>query len=287
MGRGLGPGGLVVVPGCGTGSAGMSWASEVAAWAVWLRAAGRPETTIRLRRYQVLRFADVGPLDPWRTTTAQVVAWLGAAPWAVETKRSHRAALVAFFSWGQATGRVEENPAALAPPIRPAHHPPRPAPEDAVVEGLGAADVRTRLMVALAARMGLRRGEVARMRGDALAWDGRGWVCRVEGKGARVRVIPMPDDLAAAVRSRGPGWTFPGRDGGHLSPARVGELVSAALPEGWTAHTLRHRFATRAYAGSRDLLAVQDLLGHAKPETTRGYVLPPADAMREAMAWAA
>jgi site-specific recombinase XerD len=56
---------------------------------------------------------------------------------------------------------------------------------------------------------------------------------------------------------------------------------------GWTAHTLRHRFATVAYAGERDLLAVQVLLGHSKPETTRLYVLIPDASLRAAVAWAA
>jgi integrase/recombinase XerC len=51
--------------------------------------------------------------------------------------------------------------------------------------------------------------------------------------------------------------------------------------------TLRHRFATVCYAGERDLLAVQTLLGHSKPETTRQYVLIPDKSLRAAVAWAA
>ncbi|WP_420868971.1 tyrosine-type recombinase/integrase [Brachybacterium muris] len=53
---------------------------------------------------------------------------------------------------------------------------------------------------------------------------------------------------------------------------RVGELINEALPGTWSAHTLRHRFATEAYRGSRDLLLVQTLMGHSKPETTAIYV---------------
>jgi hypothetical protein len=47
------------------------------------------------------------------------------------------------------------------------------------------------------------------------------------------------------------GWLFPGDEDGHLSPRWVGKLMAGALPDHWTAHTLRHRFATRAYRGSR------------------------------------
>lgn len=48
--------------------------------------------------------------------------------------------------------------------------------------------------------------------------------------------------------------------------------MNAALPGHWTAHTLRHRFATEAYRRSHDLLLVQTLMGHSKPETTAMYV---------------
>ena len=45
---------------------------------------------------------------------------------------------------------------------------------------------------------------------------------------------------------------------GHLSAGRVGELVSELLPDGWTTHTLRHRFASAAYRADRDIRAVQE-----------------------------
>lgn len=36
------------------------------------------------------------------------------------------------------------------------------------------------------------------------------------------------------------------------------------MPNGWTAHTLRHRMASVSYAGTRDLLAVGAVLGHSR-----------------------
>ncbi|MDQ2740537.1 MAG: site-specific integrase, partial [Actinomycetota bacterium] len=51
-------------------------------------------------------------------------------------------------------------------------------------------------------------------------------------------------------------------------------------PDQWTMHSLRHRFASRAYAVDRDVLTVQDLLGHASPATTQRYVQLPDDAKR-------
>jgi integrase len=64
----------------------------------------------------------------------------------------------------------------------------------------------------------------------------------------------------------------------------VSKLLSRALPPGWTGHTLRHRLATAAYGGTRDLLAVSALLGHSRPETTQRYVRLPDDAIRAAVA---
>lgn len=47
-----------------------------------------------------------------------------------------------------------------------------------------------------------------------------------------------------------------------------------ALPDPWTAHCLRHAFATDLYAQTRDLVVVAEVLGHASTRTTERYVLP-------------
>ncbi len=135
-------------------------------------------------------------------------------------------------------------------------------------------------MLRLAAELGLRRGEVARVHSRDVLDDDGGWSLLVHGKGNRDRVVPMPDPLADAIRSRPAGYLFPGDDDGHLSPKRVGALVSGLLPPGVTMHALRHRFATRAYTVGRDLFAVQELLGHASPDVTRRYVLTTQAEMR-------
>jgi len=78
----------------------------------------------------------------------------------------------------------------------------------------------------------------------------------------------------------GAGFVFPGDDNGHMSPAWVGKLIARRLPEGWSAHGLRHAFATRLYHSTRDIFVVQRMLGHANPKTTQGYVLPLPDDLR-------
>jgi integrase len=79
------------------------------------------------------------------------------------------------------------------------------------------------------------------------------------------------------------GYLFPGRYGAGLSADVVGRTLSRLLGPGWSGHTIRHRFASSAYAAERDLRAVQELLGHSKPETTARYVQTPTHAKHAAV----
>ncbi|GAA1790105.1 tyrosine-type recombinase/integrase [Nocardioides hankookensis] len=256
-------------------------------WATWLRAANRSPDTIDLRTYQVRRVMRDIDVDPWSLTTEQLVVYLGSQSWQASTKRTYRASLRAFYAWAQATGRRADNPAALTPEITVPKKLPRPVPEAVLRDAIAAADDRVRLMLLLAATCGLRRGELARARLEDIVADLAGFSLVVHGKGRKQRLVPLPDGLAAVLRQLPPGYLFTsrawGRAGAPLSPARVGELVSEVLPPGWTCHTLRHRCATVAYAATKDLRAVQELLGHSKPETTMVYTLIHEDSVRAAM----
>lgn len=259
------------------------WEPEIKAWVGWLRAAGRPPTTIYLRTYHIRRIGLVFPTrSPWALTVEDLAGWLGVHDWSPETRRSYRASLRAFFGWGLITGRVVGNPAALLPVVKLPVGKPRPAPELVYRAALLRADDRERLMLRLAAMAGLRRGEISRVRGDDVEADLIGWSLRVVGKGSAVRLVPLLDELAADLAGFS-GWVFPGQDDGHLSAAHVGKLMSRLLGPGWTAHGLRHRFAARAYEPERDIRAVQMLLGHASVVTTQRYTPVPAGALRAAV----
>lgn len=260
------------------------------AWRQWMIAAGRPATTVNLRIYQIARFCESHP-EPFVCTTDELAAWLAGHNWSPETRRSWRAALKGFYRWAITTGRAVANPAADLPVVLVPAKRARPTPDAAIAAALVGADDRLWTMVNLGWRGGLRRGEIARVNGADLLEDEQGSALVVHGKGGKERIVPLPADVAARVRYRcrqdAAGWCFPGAIAGHLSPARVGELVAEALPGRWTCHTLRHRFGTNCYAATGDLFAVQELLGHAKPETTRIYVELPREALRAAVAWAA
>ena len=274
-----------------------AWLPLLAAWLQYLKAIGRPDTTIETRRQQLSQLARaLSPATPAEVTFDDLVEFHSSMAWALDTRRGHRNAAVAFFRWAHDTGRIPSNPATNMP-IVPASPPaPRPAPDRVVREGLATPSKRTQMMLRLSCEAGMRRAEVAQVSTTDVEDGSGGAMLRVHGKGGKVRRIPISDDLALAIE-RGPaghtpgapkaGFLFPGKEDGHLSARWVGTLCAGALPGGWTMHTLRHRFATRAYRGSRNLRAVQVLLGHTSVATTQRYTAVDEDEIRAAMMAAA
>ncbi len=264
------------------------WPVEIAAWTTWLRAAGRPPTTIYLRTYQLRRFAAAYPqCHPWQLTVDELASWLGSFDWKPETRRSYRASLRTFYDWAHITGRIAVNPARLLPTIKLPKPKPRPAPDAAYEAALEQAGPREWMMLRLAGNAGMRRAEIAQAHSDDLWQDLTGHSIRIVGKGGRVRNVPLLDDIAAELLTWPAGYLFPGAIDGHLSPAHVGKVVSRLLPPGWTAHNLRHRFGARTFAAERDIRAVQELLGHANLNTTQIYTPVPDGALRAAVQAAA
>lgn len=218
--------------------------------------------------------------SPWQLTGAQLVAYAGAQDWAPETRRGRRSTFRSFWAWGIEDGRATVNAAAALPSVKPGQPRPRPAPEQAYRAALMAATPREALMLRLAAEVGMRRAEVAVGHSRDIFEDLGGYSLTAHGKGGKSRDLPLPPGLAAQLMALVPGYFFPGNDGGHLSPRWVGKLMTMLLPGDLTMHTLRHRFATRAYAVDRDVFVVQELLGHASPATTRRYVQVPREGLR-------
>lgn len=262
------------------------WTKTIASWEEELRAAGRPATTRYLRSYHLRRLAhDHSEHEPQQMTHGLLVAWMARHDWSPETRRSYRASLRVFYRWLYATGRADTDIAHSLPATAVPRALPRPCPTDVLISAtrFAATDMRLQLMLFVLAETGMRRGELCRLHTNHLERDLTGWSLRVIGKGGRVRLIPLTEHLAVMLRLLPDGYAFPGQIDGHLSPAYVGKLVSAALGEGYTAHTLRHRMASLAYAVERDLRAVQELLGHARIETTQVYTAVPVGAMRRAV----
>ncbi|MCW2652021.1 MAG: hypothetical protein JWR32_2997 [Mycobacterium sp.] len=257
------------------------WAPVIEDYLMTLAATGQRDTTIRLRRALLIRMAYGLCQPPESVTGAPLVEWFGhQAHWSLETRRSYRAAARGFFAWAYRTGRLPVYLADELPKVRQPKPSPRPASDHAWRTACLAADVRVTLMLRLAGEAGLRRAEVAQVHYRDLIESVDGAALLVNGKGGKQRVVPIGESLAGLLR-RGAaghtpgmprrGWLFPTGLGGHLSADAVGRLVSRVLPPGCTMHCLRHRFATRAYRGTRNLRAVQMLLGHESIATTERY----------------
>lgn len=260
-----------------------TWADAASAWATTLQAAGRSPRTIRLYLCHLRKIERITPAGPAHVTIADLRHVLATGGWAPETRKSVRSALVGFFNWAHAEGLTDTNPAARLDRVSVPAGVPRPTPEEIVARAIETSAPRVRAMIMLGAYAGLRCIEIAPV--HSRDWDGDGLY--VTGKGGRQRYVPVVREDLRAVLHQADGYLFPGRIEGHLSAGYVGKLIGWALPEGWTAHTLRHRCATRMFAGTHDLLAVGAVLGHARPETTKRYVRLPDDFLREAVAAAA
>jgi integrase len=274
------------------------WARAIDAWTTRMRAAGLRPGTIDQRRYQIGHLAEAHlRRSPWSVKHSDLIGWLDGQDWSPETRKSYRAALRSFYGWAQQAGHVRRNPAADLPPVRVPRGAPRPTPEPVLEQAITRAPDRTRLVLVLAAYAGLRRAEIAGLRWDHLDGD----TIRVVGKGGHARHVPMHPVVARQLeleRARrgagrfGTGWrytahpdsphVFPGRYGRGVSADNVGRVAAAALGD-YGGHTLRHRFAGRAYAATRDLGVVQQLLGHASPTTTAVYARADRAAMAEAV----
>lgn len=259
-----------------------SWAGAVALYVNALSAANRSEGTIRLHVHYLAQLRE-RHRRPWSVTTEQIQALMTERGWGASGLRSARSVYRGFYRWGHGMGHTEADPAFVLAPIATPAPAPRPTPEPIVWELIDGTDVRISFMAQLAGQMGLRCGEIAVVHeSDYVGTRSRGRL-RVHGKGGKIRELPVVDEHLAHRLFKVEGWAFPNGYGTHLSPGHVSRLISAAMPQGWTGHKLRHRAATVSHNATRDLLATKEMLGHSKVDTTLAYVLMPADAVEAAL----
>lgn len=146
---------------------------------------------------------------------------------------------------------------------------------------------RDRALLALLVGCGLRRSELAALDLDRIQQrEGRWVVVDVEGKGNRVRSVPMPAWAKAALD----GWTAAAHiEGGHLFRAisQKGDVAEGLTPQavylivkGYAEklgieiapHDLRRTFAKLAHRGRSPLEQIQLSLGHESILTTERYL---------------
>jgi integrase/recombinase XerD len=211
--------------------------------------------------------------------------------------------------------------------LRPRHHVPRAASgvtgateEEAAALVRACLNARDRLIVALAVRAGMRRGEIAGLRlEDVHLTLGRRAGCQVEGphlhvvrranpnraaaKSRRPRELPCDPLLVrlfddwAAERDGVPGAagcdfvlvTLAGPQAGScIRPGLINEVFDglgrrAGLDRAIHPHMLRHSMISNVLDHGGTLDEAQMLAGHASPATTAGYNHPATARLRAAV----
>jgi integrase/recombinase XerC len=148
----------------------------------------------------------------------------------------------------------------------------------------GPLGVRDLAMMELLYSSGLRLAELVGLDLTDLHLADR--TVRVTGKGNKTRITPVGTQALAALRlwlGERAALAVPGDEalflnhrGRRLGGRAVQMLVARharaqGLPMGVHPHLFRHSFATHLLESSRDLRAVQELLGHASISTTQIY----------------
>lgn len=157
----------------------------------------------------------------------------------------------------------------------------------------GPVRLRNEAMLALLRRVGLRAGEVARLRLDDIHW--RAGVLDVRGKGGRRDQVPLPVDVGELIvaylrdgRPVGFGHrnVFLAVDAPHrpIGAAAVSDVVAraaaaAGMQQSVRAHRLRHTTGRRVLAAGGGLVETGQLLRHASVGATSVYAKVDVDAL--------
>lgn len=215
------------------------------------------------------------------------------------TRREYLSRVRGFAQWLVATGKIRTDPTAHVPTIRQARRAPRTLSGEQVVALLRVLpDRRARAIVLLMVGCGCRCAEVASLRVE----DYDRLTITVRGKADHERVIPVPGAVAKAIDDyldetgvvAGPLIRSQLNPSQGVAPATLSHYVRGWMRDariktraldGRSAHALRRTAASDVMERSRDVRAVQAMLGHERLETTaRSYLRPVSmDALRDAM----
>jgi integrase/recombinase XerC len=238
-------------------------------------------------------FADRGSLRDWKSIDSQHVRVFAARAHAAglnpRSVQRRLSATRGFFNYLAREGAAQNNPALDVRAPKAAKRLPGTLDVDQLNHLLDippddALAVRDRAVMELLYSSGLRLAELVGL--DLLELDLADRTVRVLGKGSKTRILPVGrkacEALRAWLRERGAvakadeTAVFVGRNGERLK-ARAIQLRIAGwarrkgLPARVYPHLFRHSFATHLLESSKDLRAVQELLGHADISTTQIY----------------
>ena len=141
--------------------------------------------------------------------------------------------------------------------------------------------LKHRLLIALCYGCGLRCAEVRQLRVADVDTE-RGMVHVHQGKGKKDRCLPMGIMLKRGIRTyidaeKPQQFLFEGNNGEAYSQRGAQWAISQAVKKAGiikevSLHTLRHTYATHLLEQGLNILAIKELLGHARIETTMVYL---------------
>ena len=140
--------------------------------------------------------------------------------------------------------------------------------------------IKHRCVVAVLYATGMRISEVLNLELRHIDFD-RETIHVVQSKGSKDRMIGLSRALKVIIENslmeHSPQrYLFTGGGGGPYSASSVRQIIKraakkAGIQKRVTPHVLRHSYATHLIDNGVNLRHVQELLGHAKPETTMIY----------------
>lgn len=282
---------LVVVTGDGDDTdRGATTMLDPEQYAAYLAMQGLADATIRVYRPMMVRWCDwavANGEDPWRPDPLPVRRWSQTI---TGTKSSLAHARAAMHHLCVALGTVDVSPA-IPLPREPRRQRPGLEHDQAVklattAEGMGVKGTAVLFALYTAAR----RSEVANMEWRRVDFA-TGRVTLERPKTRDLHSVPLHPALREHFELRrvpGEQWLFPGRWGGHVSPATIGAWTEDVAEQAGlghvTPHQLRRTTLTEAYDATGDLRACQDLAGHTDPATTSLYTRTSERRLGAAMA---
>ena len=251
--------------------------------------------------------ADLGRLESTRDTYADILrrmdrqlpyglisacqeelhAWIFSDTHGRAHRKLCRVVANGFYSWAcdPAEPRLDFNPAAGLPHVSAPRGRPNPVTEHQKLELLARATRPWRDRFLLACFTGARCTELANLDREHIT-ERR---VLLHGKGDKPRYVPTHPLVWALAQELAPGPVVVDRYGRRLTRQEVSHRGNYQLQKvlgltGVHMHRLRSTFGTEAYEATRDILAVQRLLGHASPATTQIYVEVGDDSLERAVA---
>lgn len=254
----------------------------------WLAARGKSENTVKAYTTDLEMFlAWTDQPVPRADFDLEAAAWLNATRATASPKTTGRrlTSLRVYARW--ARWPLEELSDYATPDA--GRSVPHPLPEGVagVLSMIDVADgVEGKALIALCGLAGLRIHEALSIQPSAV--DPELKMLKVRGKGDKTRPVPLgvtawayifPAVVDALLNQKRFIVDLPDRTARDWV-TRYGRKAELSRPV--ASHDLRATFATAAYRKSKDIRAVQELLGHASSVTTEGYIEVRLEDMREA-----